>query len=160
MDSQKDRKNYQKLSSSPISSRAIQGAFNSAEKASQKKIIPTNAISGVREDLKKIFLPLLIDIFELRQMVDSYKTSRTDPHLFNLKKPSKTPKEILERLKQIQSDVEESERWCEGVIMQIAKGIADTREVLAFLEEKPEEPQSFFVQAKNLLKKLMRIKDE
>lgn len=53
------------------------------EHKSPKKIIPSSKISGLREEFKKTFLPLLIDVFELRQMIENYKMGRTSS-LFSL----------------------------------------------------------------------------
>jgi len=136
----KEPKTYKKLDSSPIS-KAIESKFKQKDATSKKKIIPTSAISGVREELKKLFLPLLIDIFELRQMVDNYKTA--SPEHIPLGKKTKSPKEILERLEQLQNDVEESQRWCNGVILQIAKGIEEAREVLSPTPSTPPKKSSW-----------------
>ena len=81
-----------------------------------KKISPSSKRSGLREDFKRIFLPLLIDIFEL-------KRSRA------------SPTEVLKRLTDLQTEIEESRKWCEGVILQVAKGIEETKEALQFIEK-------------------------
>lgn len=108
-----------------------------------KKIIPTIAHSGLREEFKKTFLPLLIDVFELRQMIDTYKMHKNAPKLGYMGKVSKTPQEILKQLEQLQEDIEESQRWCNGVILQIAKGIGEAKEALEIIQNRPpvqEEP--------------------
>ncbi len=105
----------------------------------KKKIIATEVKPSLREDFKKTFLPLLIDVFELRQMIDTYKTQKISPELSFLGKVSKTPQEVLEQLKQLQNDVEESQRWCNGVILQISKGINEAKEALDLIEN-PNDP--------------------
>ncbi len=85
-----------------------------------KKIIPSSKQSGVREEFKRVFLPLLIDIFELRH---------------KLRNKASPPKEILKRLTELQNDIEESRRWCEGVILQISKGIEEAKIALQFIEK-------------------------
>jgi len=109
-------------------------ALRADQEKPSKKIIPSSKIKGIREEYKKTFLPLLIDVFELRQMIQTYKKKK-DPLIFSpLNKPKKSPQEILNRLTQLQQDIKESKRWCEGVILQIEKGIEETREALQLIE--------------------------
>lgn len=126
------KKTYSQLHSSPFSDH-----FKPSSTAHEprKKIIPTIALSGLREEFKKTFLPLLIDIFELRQMIDTYKIQQQSPKLRCFGKVSKTPQEILTQLKQMQLEIEESQRWCEGVVLQISKGIKEAQEALELLSE-------------------------
>lgn len=127
------KKVYRKLEHSPFADRI---SLSRVEKKSEpKKIIPTKATQGIREEFKKTFLPLLIDIFELRQMIDAYKSYVDSPSSPLIENLSKSPQEIIEDLKQLQADVEESQRWCEGVILQIAKGIEEAKEALGEEEE-------------------------
>lgn len=118
-----------------------------------KKIIPTGRISGVREDFKKTFLPLLIDVFELRQMVQNFKSRYSSSFLFTHGQTSKSPKEVIQRLQQLQDDIEESKRWCEGVILQIEKGIEEAKEALQFIESSPEIEKSSTPKPEDLSKK-------
>lgn len=124
----------------------------------RKKIVPTIAHSGLREEFKKTFLPLLIDIFELRQMIDTYKIQQQSPKLSYFGKVSKTPQEILIQLKQMQLDIEESQRWCEGVVLQISKGIKEAQEALKLLESstssKEEGSSRYFFSLKTLFSKV------
>lgn len=106
-----------------------------AERGSSRKIIPTSKIGGVREEFKKTFLPLLIDIFELRQMIANYKTKT--PFQVQLK----SPEEILDRLVTMQREIEESQKWCDGVILQISKGIEEAKETLQFIKDSNEIKQ-------------------
>ena len=108
---------------------------NTGEKI--KKIIPSSKMSGLREDFKKVFLPLLIDVFELRKKIQNYKIDR--PHSFVLQEAIPPPQEILTRLTALQSDIEDSRRWCEGVILQISKGIEEAKEALQFIKEIPDK---------------------
>ncbi len=153
---QKDKK-YSKLKSSSLLH--FFASKSSSQTKAKKKIIATNIQPGLREEFKKTFLPLLIDVFELRQMIETYKTQKTSPELSYLGKVSKTPQEILKQLEQLQNDVEESQRWCNGVILQISKGIKEAKEALELLENKtppasgeiPPKKQSSF---KSFLQKL------
>ena len=102
-----------------------------ADKANaRKKIIPSSKKKGLREEFKKTFLPLLIDVFELRQMIRHHKTQ--NPNVDT--KEYKSPKDILEKLQQLQSNIEESKRWCDGIISQISKGIDEAKEALQCIE--------------------------
>jgi len=121
------KKNYSHLHTSLFRS---QFKPSSSDAIARKKIIPTLANSGLRDVFKKTFLPLLIDIFELRQMIDTHKLHQQSPQFHHFDKISKTPQEILSQLTQMQKDIEESKRWCEGVIMQITKGIEEAQEAL------------------------------
>ena len=88
------------------------------------------ATKGLREDFKKTFLPLLIEVFELRQSIENYTTQLHRPHRFFPAIDTKSPQEILSRLEVLQNDIEESERWCQGVILQIAKGVEEAKRAL------------------------------
>ena len=121
----------------------------------RKKITPTSKINGLREQFKKTFLPLLIDVFELRQTIRNHKTSKKNPFLFSFGKPTTSPLEILERLMQLQNDIEESKRWHEGVIKQISKGIEEAKEALQFIEHSPDNNETlkkYQIDVNNLLK--------
>ena len=140
------KKVYKKLDSSPLS----QTIPSFSQKPSEKKIILTSATKGLREEFKKTFLPLLIDIFELRQMIDNHKSQKESPSV-PLGKVSKSPREILEQLEQRQKDIEEAQRWCDGVILQIAKGIEEAKEALAILDQDTTQEKP------GLLKRLLKF---
>lgn len=113
-------------------------ALHEDQERPKKKIVPTSKISGLREEFKKTFLPLLIDVFELRQMMASHRSSAKSHLPFDIHAPRKSPREILCRLEELQKEIEESQRWCEGVVHQISKGIEETKEALQFIENSPE----------------------
>lgn len=135
---------------------------SSSQDKVKKKILASNIQPGLREEFKKTFLPLLIDVFELRQMIETYKLQKTSPELSYLGKVSKTPQEILKQLEQLQNDIEESQRWCSGVILQISKGIQEAKEALEILEHnKPSQQAPSKTKSsafKTLLKKLRLLK--
>ena len=81
-------------------------------------------------------------------MIDNYKSQAESPSPFPMGKMTQSPREILEKLEQLQNDIEETQRWCEGVILQIAKGIKEATETLELIEGK--EPEQ------GLLKKLLK----
>lgn len=116
-----------------------------------KKIIPSGATKGVREEFKKTFLPLLIDIFELRQTIENHKSRLQSDHPFPIGNVSKSPQEILQRLEELQTDIEEAQRWCDGVILQIAKGIEEARETLKLING--EKQKNFFKKLIGLIKR-------
>lgn len=126
------KKVYRKLDASPLSESIAFSQMSTPKEP--KKIIPSMATQGVREKFKKTFLPLLIEIFELRQSIDNYKTELQTQSI-STEGVTKTPQEILSRLEQLQKDIEESQRWCDGVILQIAKGIEEAKEALGEKEE-------------------------
>lgn len=152
MDSKKSdtsfrKKVYRKLDSSPLSEN-IPPPSSFSQSHPSKKIIASGATKGLREDFKKTFLPLLIDVFELRQMIENYKSAAESSSPIPLGKVTQSPREILSRLEQLQNDIEETKRWCEGVILQIEKGIEEAKDALELLNEK--EPED------GLLKKLLK----
>ena len=130
------KKVYRKLDASPLSESISLNKL--ASHGEPKKIIPSLATKGVREKFKKTFLPLLIEIFELRQSIDNYKTELQTNSAFPDENNSKSPQEILERLEQLQTDIEESQRWCDGVILQIAKGINEAKDALDLVSGEKE----------------------
>ncbi len=146
-----NKKVYRKLDSSPISKNTVSDSLSSLKQSSSKKIISTSSRNGLREDFKKMFLPLLIDIFELRQMIENYKVQSENPSFTSFSKVTKTPREILTRLEQLQQEIEESQRWCEGVILQIAKGIKEAKEALD--EELCKEDQASHSSEKKVKRK-------
>lgn len=104
-----------------------------SKKTSEKKIVTSSAHSSLRELFKKTFLPLLIDVSELRLKLEDCKLQKTSGRLFQIGSMDKSPEDILKRLEQLQDDIAETRRWCEGVISQIDRGIEETKELLAFL---------------------------
>ncbi|MEX0961523.1 MAG: hypothetical protein WDZ28_01540 [Simkaniaceae bacterium] len=130
---------------------------NADSSKSDKKIIPSLRLSGLREEYKKTFLPLLIETFELRQMLENYQ-AKQDPLLpdFLFQKGEKSPQEILNKLEQLQKGVEESQRWCNGLVLQIAKGIEEAKDILELIETPSQKPQ----EKPSLLKKLLFWKKE
>ena len=118
-------KKYSKLETSPVAISPLP-----QETGKSKRIVPSAVKNDLRETFKRTFLPLLIDIFELRQVISTYKVKRENPHLTSLETPTRTPEDVLKRLTEMQNDVEETLRWCDGVIKQIAKGIEEAKEAL------------------------------
>lgn len=74
-----------------------------------KKIVATQSIKGLREEMKRLFLPLLIEVFECRQT------------------EKKSEEEILQKLTRTKDSVLDTMRWCEGVLQQIEKGIEECK---------------------------------
>jgi hypothetical protein len=132
------KKVYRKLDASPLSGNIIPTMQSSKEPP--KKIVPSTEGMGLREKFKKTFLPLLIEVFELRQMIDNYE-------LGAMKTVEKSPEEIINHLEELQKNIEEIERWSEGVSSQIKKGLEAAREIFG---EKGESP------IKRLLRRIKR----
>ncbi len=114
---------------------------SSEQKPTEKKIITASTQSSLRELFKKTFLPLLIDISELRLMLEDCKLQKTSGRLFQIDSMEKSPEDILKRLEQLQDDIAETRRWCEGVITQIDRGIDEAKDLLAFLGKGDEQSQ-------------------
>ena len=107
--------------------------------SSSKKIVATNTLKGLREEFKRTFLPMLIDVFELRQLVENAKLEQEGVPFVS---SGKSPQEILERLTAMKESVLETQRWCDGVIGQIAKGIEEATEAVEVLKVTKEEEVS------------------
>jgi len=116
--------------------RSSMSALKETFEKPRKKIEPTAKKNGLREEFKKIFLPLLIDVFELRQMIKQYSPNAKISPFLPLEKPVKSPKEILTKLKNLQLDIQESQKWTDGVVSQIAKALKEAEETLSPQTEK------------------------
>ena len=123
-------KTYSHISQSPFSEHLRPGSIPQGS----KKIIPSVARHSLREDFKKTFLPLLIDIFELRQMLETIRLTRQSPEFRSFGKISKSPQEIVFQLTSMQQEIEEAQRWGDGVVSQISKGIEEAQETLHLLK--------------------------
>ena len=106
----------------------------------RKKIVPSDTLS-LRETFKKTFLPLLTDVFELRQMIENHTMRKS----FLFTRRVESPEKVLEKLEQMRCEMEESRRWCNGVILQIARGIEEANKAC-----KPTQKRSLW---KRLLRK-------
>lgn len=139
-------KTYSHISTSPISEHLRPSSIPEGS----KKIIPSVARQSLREDFKKMFLPLLIDIFELRQMLETHRWIQQSPELRSFGKISKSPQEIFTQLTSIQQEIAEAQRWCDGVVSQISKGIEEAQETLELLKmlEKQQSSSSRLVPSK------------
>jgi len=73
-------------------------------------------------------------------MIDNYE-------LGAMKTVEKSPEEIINHLEELQKNIEEIERWSEGVSSQIKKGLEAAREIFG---EKGESP------IKRLLRRIKR----
>ncbi len=129
------KKVYSKLSGSPLGDALHENVPKKSETG--KRIVPSSPLSGRREDFKSSFLPLLIDVFELRQMIKNHKQAENSSPI-PLGKLSKTPEEVLQQLESMQNEVEEAQRWFDGVILQISKGVEEAKDVLGISREKKE----------------------
>lgn len=76
--------------------------------------------SSITEECKQIFLPTLIDIFQIRQ-----KLHKTD--LFTAFEQWETTQEpplsLRKQLLSIRSDVQEAQRWCDVILKTIDKSL-------------------------------------
>ena len=153
------KKVYTRLSSSDISALFSKESLNSLqEPVKPKKIIATSVSHTLREEFKKTFLLLLIEVFELRQTIQNFKNPNNFSP-FPSNKPPTSPNEILKRLEVLQNEIEETKRWCEGVVLQISKGVQEAREALQDpsvpkpVDTHIEKPKHFIYRLLQLLKK-------
>ena len=133
-------KTYSHISKSPFSLNLR--PWSTAQ--GSKKIIPSAARHSLREDFKKMFLPLLIDIFELRQMLETHRWIKQSPEFRSLGKTPKSPQEIFTQLTSMQQEIAEAQRWCDGVVCQISKGIEEAQDTLQLLKmlDKEKSPET------------------
>lgn len=94
-------------SSKPLSERPIQKRHRS-----------------IAEGCKHMFLPALIDIFQIRQ-----KLHKTDPFKFfeQFERPQEVPKSLKEQLLAIQTDVQEAKDWCDVILKTIDKSLQEPK---------------------------------
>ncbi|OGN61282.1 MAG: hypothetical protein A3F09_01795 [Chlamydiae bacterium RIFCSPHIGHO2_12_FULL_49_11] len=125
---EKHRKIYTKL---PQAGSAFASTIQQANTASQntKKISATQTPDkGLKHEYKKAFLPLLIEVYEMRQLLDNRKLNRSTS--LNLFADARSPEQVLEKFLMLQKDVEETKRWCDGALKQIEKGIMEARSLV------------------------------
>ena len=132
------KKVYTKLTTSKLTDQ-VSSSLSQMNEAKGKKIIPTHIHPTLREGFKKMFLPLLIDIFELRQATQTCHSQMFSDEVLNFSIANKSPEQVLEKLEEIQNQVQEAQNWCDGVVLQISKGIEEAKEVLKQIEEKNSE---------------------
>lgn len=116
------KKVYRKLDTSPLSGNIT--PTSRSINSPPKKIVPSTEEVGLREKFKKTFLPLLIEVFELRQLIDNYNSGAVETI-------EQTPEEIVNHLEELQKNIEEIQRWSEGVSVQIGKGLEEARETFS-----------------------------
>jgi hypothetical protein len=153
------KKVYTRLSKSDLASLNPKESINQlTDSLSQKKIIATTIGNNIREEFKKNFVPLLIEVFELRQSINNYKNQQDHP--FSLNQTPNSLKEITNRLEILQKEIEETKRWCESVSLQIAKGLqeATNSENQSYISEKKDSFTN--LKSKFFLKKLLRLFDK
>ncbi|MCH9613036.1 MAG: hypothetical protein S4CHLAM102_15380 [Chlamydiia bacterium] len=117
--------------SDSIKSQSI-ASFKGRESHTDKKIRPTEAVAGLREEFKKAFLPLFVDMFELKQKIERYKSSQS-PFVTEEQRSTQTPQEIIRRLNHLKDDIEESKKWCEGMVLEVSKAIEEATTALGEL---------------------------
>lgn len=118
------KKVYTRLSKSDLASLNLSESINSCnEPSNRKKIVATSIGQNVREEFKKTFLPLLVEVFELRQMIKNHHNQTTDA--FMESQPNNSLKDIINRLEVLKKEIEETKRWCDGVSIQIEKGLQE-----------------------------------
>lgn len=150
------KKVYTRLSKSDLSSINPKDAISHRQDSSlTKKIIATSIGNNLREEFKKSFVPLLIEVFELRQSISNHKSQEDNPLL--ICQNGASLEEITKRLENLQKEIEETKRWCEGVSLQIAKGLNETK---GLPTPNKKDPRKFSFQKffnKLFLKNLLKV---
>lgn len=95
--------------------------------APSKKIVATKVTKDLLEIHRDTFLPLLIEVFELRQMLGTYKLQQESPEVRHFGKMPQSPEEILKRLEEIHGDINETLMWCSGALKQVNKTIEEAQ---------------------------------
>lgn len=119
------RSRFTKLDSKNLSEFFSSNCFKQTE--TKKKIYPTTVKPSVREKFKKLFLPLLVEVFELRQALETYVGAKKSLEFSYFSDDTKPPSKVLEELTQLKKDIEESKRWCSGVLSQIDKAMDEAK---------------------------------
>lgn len=117
-----DKKKYSKIASLEL------GVALRPHSEPTKKIIATKVTGELLETYRKTFLPLLIEVFELRQALSTHKLHVETPELRHLGKVHQTPEEILSRLEEIHDNIQETLLWCNGTIKQVEKAIEEAKQ--------------------------------
>ncbi len=147
------KKVYKRLSESDLASIHPKTSIHLFDEASpHKKIIASTLSPNIREEFKKTFVPILVEIFELRQMIGN-KKNRKEAGLPLFKKTVPLD-EMIARLELLQKEIEETKRWCEGVSLQISKGLQEAKES----QDEPEKASlTAEIHSKNFIKKILKF---
>lgn len=96
---------------------------STSSKEKPKGMVSADANLGqLREQIKKVMIPLLIRIFELKLAAQQAKSPSS-----RLNKPSQeTSKEIREQLLNLEEDIKLLHLWCQSCQKQIEKAISET----------------------------------
>jgi TolA-binding protein len=82
------------------------------------------SFSGLKEHVKKVMIPLLIKIFELKLAAQQAKT----PPSRLQKKSDQPPEAIQEQLLKLSEDLKSLQLWCQSCQNQIQKALCETEE--------------------------------
>jgi hypothetical protein len=121
-----------------------------------KKIVATSLSHHVREQFKKTFVPLLIEVFELRQQLSNIEHDNSSPFSTS---STLCVDEITAKLQRLKKEIEETKRWCEGVELQIEKGLQDAQKLIQRHQASQvvsSRIKSFFFNAIRFLKSLLK----
>ena len=150
------KKVYTKLSVSELSSKLSESIAH-ARSPSLRKITASEVTPSVRSKFKEIFLPLLIDIFELRQTTENYKNQLFSEELIHKAVLKQPPEEILQNLQSIQAQVLEAKNWCDSVLLQLSKA---TDEAKSLVTQMGKEKKTFIESIIGLFQASKGKKDE
>ncbi|MCF7806587.1 MAG: hypothetical protein K9M07_00370 [Simkaniaceae bacterium] len=150
------KKVYTKLSASKITDQ-VSSSISQIGASKGTKIVATSVNNNLREGFKKMFLPLLIDIFELRQATQNFKNRMFSEELIETSIADQPPEQILEKLEEIQMQIQEAQNWCEGVVVQISKGIHEAKVLLEEIEHLNRDERKKAKKTKTFLKSIINL---
>lgn len=133
---QKEKKIFTKLNASSQTFTDTIEKANVAKKEAKKISVTLRGKKGIHDEVKNSLLPLLIEVYELRQILENRKLQKNSP----LYIPHKSPNEILAHLLSLHKDIEEAQKWCDGITLQIKKAIKEAEDLL---HEEKTSPHSF-----------------
>ncbi|MBI5274727.1 MAG: hypothetical protein HY860_06730 [Chlamydiales bacterium] len=95
---------------------------------------------------RDVYFPLLIKIFSTQEQI---RNLRSAAHIaFPDETKIRSPADIRADLEQIITEIEESQRWNDGVILQAKKAIAELNQI-----DHPQKPE---IKKESLLKKILK----
>ena len=97
----------------------------SSSQTVKNTISPDANLSQLREQVKKVMIPLLIKIFELKLAAQQAKSPSSRLN----KQSQESPKEIREQLLNLEEDIKLLHLWCQSCQKQIEKALNETEKV-------------------------------
>lgn len=130
----------------------ISSDMSNVSKLDKTRVLKESSTGPLRDQFKKIFLPLLIDVLELRQSIDNFNLSSCNDLFSKIGKKAKSAEDILSDLENLQEQIEESKRWHDGIICQITRSIQEAKACLVSTQNKDEQEEGWLKKLTKFLK--------